>query len=95
MIMSFKDRVCCMCDKHKKFLARINTGKKLYCMQCEAKINKEYGKNYWKPCSFGEFFENWSKEIRDKRKRKSGTSNMLTGLKEVIRQMEEKENNEK
>ena len=95
MIMSFKDRVCCMCDKHKKFLARINTGKKLYCMQCEAKINKEYGKNYWKPCSFGEFFENWSKEIRDKRKGNSGPSNMFTGLKEVIRQMEEKENNEK
>ncbi|KAF6248675.1 MAG: hypothetical protein DSN69_07060 [Nitrosopumilus sp. YT1] len=67
--MKFEDRVCCICNEHKKFLAQINAGKKLYCMQCEAKITKEYGSNYWKPCSFREFFENWSKEIRDKRKR--------------------------
>ena len=77
-----------------KFIGRVNTGKKYYCNSCMKKIN-ESGMDYWKPCSFGEFVENWSKEIRDKRKRKSGTSNMLTGLKEVIRQMEEKENNEK
>ena len=53
--MSFKDRVCCMCDKHKRFLARINGGQKLYCMQCPAKITKEHGQNYWKPCSFQKF----------------------------------------
>ena len=53
--MEFKDRVCCMCDKCKKFLARINAGQKFYCMQCQAKITKEHGRGYWKPCSFEEF----------------------------------------
>ena len=81
-----------MCNEKKKFLAQINAGKKLYCMQCETKINKEYGTDYWKPCSFVEFLRN----IPISRKRRFGkTSNMLTGLKEVIRQMEEEENNEK
>ena len=84
-----------MCGEHKKFLGRVNTGDKLYCTKCQSKITKEYGSDYWKQCSFGEFFESWSEEIRDKRKRKSVTSNMLTGWKEVIRQMEEEENNEK
>jgi len=55
-----------MCDKHKKFLARINAGQKLYCMQCEAKITKEYGKEYWKPCSFEEFLEASSSSRRKK-----------------------------
>jgi len=57
-----------MCGEHKKFLARVNTGKKYYCMKCETKINKS-GMDYWKPCSFGEFFENWSKEIKAGRKK--------------------------
>ena len=53
-----KERVCCICNKHKKFLATINTSKKLYCMECERKITKEYGSNYWKPCTMVEGFEN-------------------------------------
>ena len=55
-----------MCDKHKKFLARINAGQKLYCMQCETKITKEHGKGYWKPCSFEEFLEASSSSRRKK-----------------------------
>ena len=85
-----EDKTCCMCGEHKKFLGRVNTGKKYYWMECEAKINKS-GMDYWKPCSFGEFFENWSKEIRDKRKGNSEPSNMFTGLKEVVRKFEEEE----
>ena len=27
-------------------------------MECEAKITKEYGSNYWKPCTMEEGFEN-------------------------------------
>lgn len=59
--MEFKDRVCCICDEHKKFLSRPNGGQKLYCMQCKAKITKEHGHGYWKPCSFEEFLEASSK----------------------------------
>jgi len=57
-MMMNKERVCCICNEHKKFLSIINTGKKLYCMECEAKITKEYGSNYWKPCTLEEGFEN-------------------------------------
>jgi len=46
-----------MCDKHKRFLAGINGGQKLYCMQCQAKSTKEHGQGYWKPYSFEEFLE--------------------------------------
>ena len=56
--MMNEKRVCCICNEHKKFLAIINTGKKLYCMKCEAKITKEYGPNYWTPCTMEEGFEN-------------------------------------
>lgn len=27
-------------------------------MKCEAKITKEYGSSYWKPCTMEEGFEN-------------------------------------
>ena len=77
-----------MCDKHKRFLARINGGQKLYCMQCEAKITKEHGKGYWKPCSFEEFLEASSSS---RGKKEDRTSNMLTGLKEQFRQIKDKE----
>jgi len=91
--MSFKDRVCCMCDEHKKFLARINGGQKLYCMRCKAKITKEHGREYWKPCSFQEFLEASCVSMGRK---VDGSSNMLTGLKEQLRQIKgEEENNKK
>jgi hypothetical protein len=64
--MLFKDRVCCICDEHKEFLSRPNGGQKLYCMQCKAKITKEHGQGYWKPCSFGEFLEASSKSMEKK-----------------------------
>ena len=72
-----EERVCCMCNEHKKFLARINARKKYYCMSCETKINK-LGMNYWKPCTMGEFFENI---LSDRKKPYS--------LKEHLRQIKE------
>ena len=65
--MLFKDRVCCVCDEHKKFLARPNAGQKLYCIECKEKITKEYGTDYWKPCSFEEFLNS----ILDSRKKRT------------------------
>ena len=82
-----EEKVCCMCNEKKKFLARINAGKKYYCMECEAKINKS-GMDYWKSCSFVEFLENVPSS---RTKRNSRTSNMLTGLKEQLRQIDEEE----
>ena len=73
--MTFSLPSCCMCDKQKKFLARVNAGKKLYCMQCETKIIKEYGMDYWKPCSFVEFLENMSSNW----KKSSRLPNMMIG----------------
>ena len=86
--MAFKDRVCCICNEHKKFLGRINAGQKLYCMQCQTKITKEYGMDYWKPCSFQEFMEAFSYSIH-KGKRKP--TNMFSSMKEIIRKYEEQE----
>ena len=80
-----------MCGKHKKFLARVNTGNKLYCMQCQSKITKEYGNNYWKPCSQVEFFENMSSHMRKESNRKPG--NMFSSLKEIIRKFDEQDAN--
>jgi len=92
--MLFKDRVCCICDKHKKFLARINAGKKLYCMQCEAKIKKEYGSNYFKPCSFVDFLENIGS---DKPPRPYSDTPMADGLRRAFAKIDEEEakNNER
>ena len=81
-----------MCDKHKKFLARVNAGQKLYCMQCQAKITKEHGQGYWKPCSFQEFLE---ASCLSMEKKADGSSNMLTGLKEQLRQIKDEETNNK
>ena len=89
-MIPFKDRVCCICNEHKKFLAQINAGKKLYCMQCEAKITKEYGISYWKPCSFQEFMEAFSSSIQ-KGKRKP--ANMFNNIRETLQQFEEETKN--
>jgi hypothetical protein len=79
-----------MCGEHKKFLARVNTGKKLYCIQCKAKIIKDYGADYWKPCSFGEFFQSWSDEINSKRTNNTGKPrNMYSSIRETLRQIQE------
>ena len=64
--MAFKDRVCCICNEHKRFLSRPNAGQKLYCIQCKAKITKEHGQDYWKPCSFEGFLEASSKSMEKK-----------------------------
>ena len=67
-----EEKVCCMCGTHK-FVGRVNAGKKYYCNACMKKI-KDSGMDYWKPCSFGDFFENWSKEISAARKKRYGRS---------------------
>ncbi len=85
----WEDRVCCICDKHKKFLARVNAGQKLYCMQCQAKITEEYGMNYWKPCSFQEFMEAFSYSIK-KGKRKP--ANMFNNIRETLQKFNDDNN---
>ena len=82
--MKFEDRVCCICNEHKKFLAQINAGKKLYCMQCEAKITKEYGSNYWKPCSFEEFLESMSDSMG--KKESNRPRSMFNNLRDTLQQ---------
>ena len=77
---------CCICNENKRFLARVNAGKKLYCIQCEAKISKEYGTDYWKPCSFQEFMEAFSSSLQ-KGKRKP--ANMFNNIRETLRQIDE------
>ena len=89
--MLFKDRVCCICDEHKEFLSRPNGGQKLYCMQCKAKITKEHGMGYWKPCSFGEFLEASCVSMYKKTDR---PPNMLTGLKEHFEKFEKEEDDD-
>ena len=90
--MLFKDRVCCICDEHKEFLSRPNGGQKLYCMQCKAKITKEHGQGYWKPCSFGEFLE---ASCKSRDKKMDRPPNMLTGLKEQFEKFEEDDDDDK
>ena len=51
----------------------------------------KYGEDYWKPCSFGEFFEAMSFSI-NKGKRKHG--NVYDSLRETLRQSKEEENEE-
>ena len=84
--MEFKDRVCCICDKHKRFLGRINGGQKLYCMQCQAKITKEYGQEYWKPCSLQEFLEASCVSMGKKRDR---SSNMFSNIRKTLQQSDD------
>jgi hypothetical protein len=83
--MEFKDRVCCICNEHKKFLSRVNTGQKLYCMQCQAKITKEYGKNYWKPCSFSDFLESVSSLHKHK---DDGPPSMFKSIRRTLQEIE-------
>ena len=85
-----EEKVCCMCNEHKKFLGRINAGQKLYCMQCQTKITKEYGIDYWKPCSFQEFMEAFSSSIH-KGKRKS--ANMFDNIRETLRKFDDEVKN--
>ena len=81
-----EEKVCCICHKHKKFLALINTGKKYYCMQCETKITKEYGSDYWKPCSMVEGFEN----LLSTMKNRTTFKEQLRQIKEEVKNMEKK-----
>ena len=92
--MMNEKRVCCICNEHKKFLARPNAGQKLYCMQCKAKMTKEYGMDYWKPCSFGEFMESMSDSMSEKGSWRK--ANMFSSWRETIKKLEdEKKNKEK
>jgi len=68
-----EDNVCCMCGT-TKFIGRVNTGEKYYCNSCMRKID-ESGMDYWKPCSFVDFFENWSKKINATRKKRNLENN--------------------
>jgi len=83
------EEVCCICNERKKFLGRINAGQKLYCMKCEAKITKEYGADYWKPCSQVEFFASMLSHMRKGSNRKS--KNTLSALKDQLRQLKEED----
>ena len=58
-------------------------------MQCKAKITKEYGKDYWKPCSFGEFMESMSDSMSEKGSWRKG--NMFSSWRETIRKLDEEE----
>jgi len=85
--MRLQDRVCCICNEHKKFLARPNAGKKLYCIQCTTKINKEYGQNYWKPCSFVEFLKNMSDSMG--KKVSNRPPNMFNNIRDTLQQSDD------
>jgi len=85
-----EEKVCCICNEHKKFLARINAGQKLYCMQCQAKITKEYGTDYWKPCSFQEFMK---ATLSSRKKGKMKPANMFNNLSETLRQIDDEAKN--
>jgi len=52
-------------------------------MECKAKMEKEYGTDYWKPCSQQEFFGSMLSQMRDRRE---DTENW-SGLKEQFRQI--------
>ena len=56
-------------------------------MQCEAKITKEYGTNYWKSCSFEEFLESASDSHGEKRSWR--TSNMFSNIRKTLQQSDE------
>jgi len=83
-----EDKVCCMCNEKKKFLGRMNAGKKYYCIKCEAKINKS-GMDYWKPCSSVEFFENMSSEWKNGDYRKP---NMFRNMRKVLQEADKEDN---
>jgi len=84
-MMMNKERVCCICNEYKKFLGSINAGKKLYCMKCQNKITKEYGNDYWKPCTFEEFLKSASSQ----HKKSSNPRNMFSNMRETIQKMKE------
>jgi len=83
-----EDKVCCMCNEHKKFLSRVNTGNNYYCISCIAKINKS-GMKYWKPCTDVEFFESMLSHMKKGKNRKS--TNMFSSLKEQFEKFENDE----
>ena len=64
-----EDRECCMCGT-TKFVGLVNTSKKFYCNRCMKKIN-DSGMDYWKPCSFEEFFENVKRDIKVRKRNKN------------------------
>jgi len=83
-----EEPLCCMCGT-TKFIGRINMGEKFYCNACQRKITEEYGPDFWKPCTQVEFFESMLSHMRKKSNRKS--TNMLTGLKDQLRQIKDEE----
>ena len=87
-----EEKVCFICNENNKILETNKTGKKLYCMQCETKITKEYGSDYWKPCSFQKFMEAFSSSIH-KGKRKP--ANMFNNIRETLRKFDDEVKNKR
>ena len=81
-----EEKICCICNEPKKFLGRINTGKKYYCIQCQTKITREYGQDYWKPCSFEDFMESMLDSMSRKENRRK--ANMFSSIKDEFRKFD-------
>jgi len=56
-------------------------------MRCEAKITKEFGRDYWKPCSFEEFLESSSNSHGKKGSWRK--ANMFTNIRKTLGQIDE------
>jgi hypothetical protein len=87
-----EEKVCCMCGT-TKFIGRINMGDKFYCNACQRKIIEEYGPDYWKPCSFGDFLEKMSDSMGEKGSWKK--SNMFSNIKKTLGEIEKDSEEEK
>ncbi|MDF2429662.1 MAG: hypothetical protein OPY05_03590 [Nitrosopumilus sp.] len=78
-----EDKVCCVCNEHKRFLARINGGRNYYCMKCSTKI-RQSGMKYFKDCSFVNFLESIND---DKPRRPHSNTPIADGLRRTLAEM--------
>ena len=78
-----EDKICCVCNEHKRFLARINGGKNYYCTKCSTKI-RQSGMKYFKDCSFVNFLESIND---DKPPRPYSNTPMADGLRRAWAEM--------
>ncbi len=78
-----EDKICCVCNEHKRFLARINGGKNYYCTKCSTKI-RQSGMKYFKDCSFVDFLESIND---DKPPRPYSDTPMADGLRRAWAEM--------
>jgi len=84
-----EEPLCCMCGT-TKFIGRINMGEKFYCNACQRKITEEYGPDFWKPCSFGDFMEKMSDSIGEKGSWRK--ANMFTNIRKTLRRIDDSAN---